>query len=92
MTSSNPVIRMCVVTRSRKDRTELVKITRQANQWFINNDNKLFGRSIYLDLSETKVIEKFMKQQRRFKIEDDNMEELVRALKILNEEKNAENL
>lgn len=80
---------MCVVTRNRKERSELVKITRQENKWFINNDHKLEGRSIYLDLEAPKVLEKFSKQQRRFKIDDENMQELIEALKILNEDQNA---
>ncbi len=80
---------MCVVTRNRKERDKLVKITRKDNQWFINNDHKIEGRSIYLDLEAPKVLEKFSKQQRRFKIEDENMMQLVDALKILNEDQNA---
>ncbi len=89
MTSSKQIIRMCVVTRNRKERDKLVKITRKDNQWFINNDHKIEGRSIYLDLEAPKVLEKFSKQQRRFKIEDENMMQLVDALKILNEDQNA---
>lgn len=80
---------MCVVSRNRKERSELVKITRQENHWLINLNHQLEGRSIYLDLTVPNVIEKFAKQQRRFKIDDENMQELTNALKTLNEEQNA---
>lgn len=83
---------MCVITRNRKERSQLVKITRSDNKWQINNDNHLEGRSLYLDLTAKDVIKKFIKQQRRFKIEDANMQELVEILTRLNEEQNAENI
>lgn len=92
MTLSKPIIRMCVITRNRKERSQLVKITRSDNKWQINNDNHLEGRSLYLDLTAKDVIKKFIKQQRRFKIEDANMQELVEILTRLNEEQNAENI
>ncbi len=68
---------MCVVTRNRKERSQLVRITKTDDVWLINQDNKLEGRSIYLDLETDKVLEKFTKQQRRFKINDENMKELI---------------
>ncbi len=83
MTSSNPIIRMCVVTRTRKERSELIRITKKNDVWQINDNNEIEGRSIYLDISQDKVIEKFVKQQRRFKINDENMKELISALEVL---------
>lgn len=88
MTSSRQVTRMCAITRTRKNRNELVRITRQNDVWKINSDNKIEGRSIYLDLSQNKIIQKFEKQQRRFKINDENMQEIVTELKRMRDAQN----
>lgn len=81
MTSSNN-IRMCVVTRARKHKNELVKITRINNHWQVDKNNSLFGRSIYLDLNDASL-SKFKKQQRRFKMSDDNFNEIINQLEEL---------
>lgn len=88
MTSSRQVTRMCAITRTRKNRNELVRITRQNDVWKINSDNEIEGRSIYLDLSQNKIIQKFEKQQRRFKINDENMQEIVTELKRMRDAQN----
>ncbi len=78
MTSSNNQ-RMCVITRVRKQKTELVKITRIQNIWYLDKKYEMFGRSIYLDLN-AEVLKKFSKQARRFKINNDNFEQLLKQL------------
>ncbi len=88
MTSSRQVTRMCAITRRRKNRNELVRITRQNDVWKINSNNEIEGRSIYLDLSQNKIIQKFEKQQRRFKINDENMQEIVTELKRMRDAQN----
>ncbi len=88
MISSKQIVRMCVITRTRKNRDELVRMTKIDGVWQFNNDNKIEGRSIYLDLSQNKVIQKFEKQQRRFKINDENMQEIVRELKRMKDAQN----
>ncbi len=88
MTSSKQVTRMCAVTRTRKKRSELIRITKKNDNWHLNMDNKLEGRSLYLDISQNKVIEKFEKQQRRFKINDENMQEIVMELKRMRDAQN----
>ncbi len=77
MTLSNQ--RMCVVTRERKNKTDLIKITRVKDRWYVDQNQQLFGRSIYLILNENNV-ERFSKQARRFKIEKENFTEIMKQL------------
>ncbi len=78
MTLSNNQ-RMCVITRVRKPKTSLIKITRIDNKWLIDKDYQLFGRSIYLDLN-AQVLDKFKKQNRRFRIEKNNFDQIIKQL------------
>ncbi len=78
MTSSNNQ-RMCVITRIRKHKSELVKITKVQNIWYIDKNYEMFGRSIYLDLNP-EVLKKFSKQIRRFKIDKENFEQILKQL------------
>ncbi len=74
--------RMCVITRVKKQRHELVKITKVNNNWFLDEDQKLFGRSIYIDLNEHTLF-KFSKQQKRFKMTDEEFQTILNGLKII---------
>ncbi len=74
--------RMCVITRKRKPRKELIKITRVDNIWYVDANQTMFGRSIYIDLNDA-TFNKFQKQQKRFKIEDDNFNIILNDLKEL---------
>lgn len=58
-------IRMCVVTRKRETRENLIQITKINNEWQINN-KAYQGRSIYL-LEDSNVIKKFLKQKKKIK-------------------------
>ncbi len=80
--------RMCVVTRVRKHRQELVKITRVRDVWQVDHEQKLFGRSIYIDLND-KSLERFKKQQKRFKINELEFNTIIEELSTLNEQKNS---
>lgn len=81
MTLSNNK-RMCVITRERKHKSELIKITRIKDKWYVDHEQKLFGRSIYLDLDKN-VLKKFSKQSKRFKFEKSNFEEIIEQLEEL---------
>ncbi len=75
--------RMCVITRVRKTRSELVKITRVKNEWVVDHNQKLFGRSIYIDLNDN-TLKKFQKQQKRFKFSNQEFENIVSELIKIN--------
>ncbi|MGL5021200.1 MAG: DUF448 domain-containing protein [Mycoplasmatales bacterium] len=71
--------RMCVITRRRKLRKTLTKITRIDNFWFVDIEQKLHGRSIYIDLNQ-ETLEKFTKQIKRFKMTPDNQKHVIAKL------------
>ncbi len=75
--------RMCVITRKKKIRNELLKITKINDYWYVDVDQTLHGRSFYIDFSQN-TFDKFKLQRRRFKISEQNfieinaiMEELI---------------
>lgn len=84
MMSSN-VIRMCAISRVKCERSKLVKVTRVCDIWYVDLEQKLDGRSFYLDVNK-KNLEKFKKQRYRFKMSEDNFETVVARLEgVLNE-------
>ena len=62
--------RMCIISRVRLPRNEMIKITRVKNEWLVDEEQKLFGRSIYFVLN-AENIKKFEKQKKRFKMSDE---------------------
>lgn len=74
--------RMCVITRQRKIRNELLKITKIKDYWYVDLDQTLHGRSIYIDLSQN-TLEKFKLQRRRFKISEVNFGEITAIMEEL---------
>lgn len=64
--------RTCVETRKKKTRNELIRITLVNEVWKINQDDKIQGRSFYLD-KDRQIIENFTNKKkfgyvRRFKM------------------------
>ena len=74
--------RTCVVCRKKEEPCNFIRITRVNNDWFINNDNKLQGRSIYLH-QDIDHINRFKNQKQRFNINDENFECLIKELENL---------
>ncbi len=74
--------RMCVITRKRMLRTKMVKITRVNESWFVDKGQNLFGRSIYIDLNKD-TLDKFSKQQKRFKMNKEEFEVILEELEEL---------
>jgi predicted RNA-binding protein YlxR (DUF448 family) len=73
---------MCVITRKRKLKNELLKITKINEYWYVDIDQILHGRSIYMDLSKSNF-EKFKLQRRRFKISEENFVDILETLEEL---------
>jgi len=71
--------RMCIISRVRLPRNEMIKITRVKNEWLVDEEQKLFGRSIYFVLN-AENIKKFEKQKKRFKMSDENFEEVKKQI------------
>ena len=71
--------RMCVITRCRKTRRELTKITKLDGFWVVDIEQNLHGRSIYIDLNQ-ETLEKFIKQIKRFKMTPDNQKQVIAKL------------
>ena len=57
----------------------MIKITRVKNEWLVDEEQKLFGRSIYFVLN-AENIKKFEKQKKRFKMSDENFEEVKKQI------------
>lgn len=72
--------RTCIICKNKLEQSKLCRITRVNKHWYVNNDNKLAGRSIYLELN-SEHLEKFKKIFPRFKIDKDNFEEIYKILK-----------
>lgn len=71
--------RTCIISREKKQRSELLKITRVNNYYYIDEEQKLHGRSFYLD-PHAKDLKKIKKQQRRFNMSDENFAEIIKYL------------
>lgn len=66
-------IRTCVACRNKfdKEKTGLIKITKNNDELFINEDNRIFGRSIYIcknkdcinKVIKNKILNKVLKKQ-----------------------------
>ncbi len=66
-------IRTCVACRNKfdKEKTELIKITKNNDELFINEDNRIFGRSVYIcknkdcinKVIKNKILNKVLKKQ-----------------------------
>lgn len=66
-------IRTCVACRNKfdKEKTELIKITKNNDELFINKDNRIFGRSVYIcknkdcinKVIKNKILNKVLKKQ-----------------------------
>ena len=69
--------RMCVVTRNKKTKKELIQITNYDKKWIINKATYL-GRSFYIT-KDKKVILKFLenKKYKKFQIDEVLKEELT---------------
>ena len=76
--------RMCVITRERNNRNEMVKITRINESWIVDKNQDMFVRSFYFTLT-LENIQKIEKQKKRFKISDDNFVDIKKALMELYE-------
>ncbi len=73
MTSSNT--RMCVVTRKRKNKDEMLKISNKNYKWIIT-DEVYVGRSIYIT-KDKEIINKFLKKTSK-KLKNFNLEQTLR--------------
>jgi len=76
--------RMCIISKVKKPRNEMLKITKVNNEWFVDEEQKFFGRSIYLVLN-LENIEKFEKQKKRFKMSEANFEKVKNQIMELYE-------
>lgn len=85
MTLSNT--RMCVITRKKKNKSELIKITKIKDHWYLDLKQQLFGRSFYLILDETNI-NKLSKQQKRFKMSNEDFNLIITGLKEQLEKEN----
>lgn len=75
--------RMCIVCRSLKPKNELIKVVRVNEQYLIDQDNKLFGRSAYICKNHD-CIDKSIKQRALNKVFRSNIsEDLYSNLKEL---------
>lgn len=81
MTSSKQ-LRTCVVTRVSLKKDQLIKITRVRGVWMVDVEQKLDGRSIYLT-RDKKALIRFKKQQKRFKIDDLQWNDIIGQLEEL---------
>ncbi len=79
MTSSNQ--RMCVLCRKRFDKKDLIRITRVNNIWYLNLDNKLQGRSIYIE-NDQMHLDKLL-TIKQLKNSQTNIEELLKQIKTI---------
>lgn len=71
--------RTCIVTREKKNRCELLKITKVDDYYYVDESQTLHGRSFYLD-TNSKDIVRFKKQRKRFKMSDENFDEIIKYL------------
>ena len=80
--------RTCVITREKKEKKDLIKITKlKENGWVLDLEQKHFGRSIYINLS-SETFDKFKKQRKRFKIEENEFETILKGLQGIVDGKN----
>lgn len=71
--------RTCIISREKKHRSELLKITRVNDYYYIDEDQKMFGRSFYLDPTSSEL-KRIKKQRKRFNMSDENFEEIITYL------------
>lgn len=77
MTLSNN--RTCIITKVKLPKEQLVKVTRAKDVWHVDFDQVIDGRSFYLVLN-LKNLNKLKKQRRRFKMTEENFEEVIQTL------------
>ncbi len=76
--------RMCVVTRQRQNKNDLIKITNDNGTWKLTNEDYL-GRSIYLK-KDKEIINKFLTKKikcKNFVMNDKLKEELFEYAQYL---------
>lgn len=63
--TNKPVVRRCIGCFEKKNREEMVKITRsnETNEIFINPNSKIFGRSVYLCYNNSCIEKAFKKNK-----------------------------
>jgi len=71
--------RICAITRDKYQKEKLIKVTRVANVWQVDLKQKLDGRSIYLSYDQ-EVLNKFKKQKRRFKMTDQEHNQIIEEI------------
>ena len=78
------LFRTCIVTKEKKHRDKLLKITRINNYWYFDEDKKLDGRSFYLN-NDKDNLKRLKKMFKRFKMTKENMEEIIEHIEGYNE-------
>lgn len=71
--------RTCIISRTKKPRNELLKITRVNDYYHIDENQVLHGRSFYVDPT-CKELWKIKKQRKRFSMSDENFDEIIAYL------------
>lgn len=82
-------MRMCVVSRERMPQNELIKITNVKGHWNLDEKQKMFGKSIYINLTANNLF-KFEKQKKRYKMNDEEFEIILNSLKEMLAKKDSE--